>query len=37
MADERTRESLAGFYEALSAAQREQIQVVAMDMWEPYR
>jgi transposase len=36
MADKRTRESLAGFYETLSETQREQIQAVAMDMWEPY-
>jgi transposase len=32
MADERTRASLAGFYEALTPDQREQIQAVAMDM-----
>ena len=36
MADERTSKSLAGFYEALTPEQREQIQAVAMDMWEPY-
>lgn len=36
LADERTRESLAGFYRNLIARQRNGIQAVAMDMWEPY-
>ena len=36
MAEERTGQSLAGFYQTLTPARREQIQAVAMDMWEPY-
>lgn len=36
LADERTRESLAQFYKALTPAQCEQIEAVAVDMWEPY-
>lgn len=36
IADGRTRESLDGYFEALSPAQREGIKAVAMDMWEPY-
>ncbi|MGS1120712.1 ISL3 family transposase [Rhodanobacter sp. UC4436_H3] len=36
MADERTRGSLAEFYETLTPEQCEHIQAVAMDMWDPY-
>lgn len=34
--DGRGRESLEGFYAGLSPGQREGIEAVAMDMWEPY-
>ena len=34
--EERTQESLAAYYQALSAEQRVGIEAVAMDMWEPY-
>jgi transposase len=36
VAEERTCESLAGYYRQLSAPQRQGIQAVAMDMWRPY-
>ncbi|MBX6421760.1 MAG: ISL3 family transposase [Nevskia sp.] len=36
LADERKRESLEGFYNSLTPRQRQGIQAVAMDMWEPY-
>lgn len=36
LADERTRESLEGFYSTLTPRQRDGIEGVAMDMWEPY-
>jgi len=36
LADERKQASLDGYFTALSAAQRAQIEAIAMDMWEPY-
>jgi len=33
---DRTAESLSVFFQQLSAAQREQIKAVCMDMWDPY-
>ena len=36
VADDRKTESLAGYYAALSDAQRQGIEAVAMDLWEPY-
>lgn len=36
LADERTRASLEGFYASLTPEQRDGIEAVAMDMWEPY-
>jgi transposase len=36
VAEDRTRESLAGYYRSLSDEQRAAIEAVAMDMWEPY-
>lgn len=36
VADDRGREALDGFWRGLSEAQREQVEAVAMDMWEPY-
>jgi transposase len=36
LAEHRTGESLAGFYQKLSQEQREGIQAVAMDMHQPY-
>jgi transposase len=36
VADDRTTESLAGYYASLTADQRLGIEAVAMDMWEPY-
>ncbi len=36
LADDRKQESLDGFWGTLTPAQREAIQAVAMDMWEPY-
>ncbi len=32
----RSKESLAGFYAELTPEQRARLQIVAMDMWEPY-
>lgn len=34
--EDRTTESLAAYYRSLSAPQRQAIQAVGMDMWEPY-
>lgn len=34
--EDRTIESLASYYASLSAEQREGIEAVAMDMWQPY-
>lgn len=34
--EERTAESLAQYYQALSPEQRSGLEAVAMDMWEPY-
>jgi transposase len=36
VAEDRTTESLAAYYASLSSVQREGIEAVAMDMWEPY-
>ena len=36
IAAERKQESLDSYFQGLSAEQREGIQAVAMDMWEPY-
>jgi transposase len=36
VADGRTKESLAGFFQGLSAAQQQAIEAVAIDMHEPY-
>lgn len=36
LADDRKQESLDGFWGTLTPAQREGIQALAMDMWEPY-
>ena len=36
LSEDRTTDSLAGYYAALSEAQRQGIEAVAMDMWEPY-
>ena len=36
LADDRTQESLDGFWPTLTPAQRDGITAVAMDMWEPY-
>jgi hypothetical protein len=36
LADERKQPSLDGYFTPLAPAQRDQIEAVAMDMWEPY-
>lgn len=36
VADDRKIESLAGYFQGLTAQQRNGIEAVAMDMWEPY-
>ncbi len=36
VAENRKQSSLDGFWETLTEAQRESIQAVAMDMWDPY-
>ena len=36
IADERRQASLDGYFEKFTAGQLEQIQAVAMDMWEPF-
>jgi transposase len=34
---DRTKASLDGFFQSISQQQRESIETIAMDMWEPYR
>jgi transposase len=34
--EERTEETLRGFYEAMPSSQRASIEAIAMDMWRPY-
>ena len=36
LAEDRKQESLDGFWATLTPAQREGIEAIAMDMWEPY-
>ena len=36
LAEDRKQESLDGFWHTLTPAQREGIEAIAMDMWEPY-
>src|SRR5262245_26609841 len=36
VAPDRTTESLAGYWASLSPTQRDGVEAVAMDMWEPY-
>jgi transposase len=36
VAEDRTQASLDGFWETLTERQRESIEAVAMDMWDPY-
>jgi transposase len=36
VAEDRTAQSLASYFESLSSARRAGIEAVAMDMWEPY-
>jgi transposase len=36
VADDRGKDSLAGFFRELTPAQRDAIEIVAMDMWEPF-
>ena len=36
VAEERRTDSLAAYYQALSDEQRDGLEAVAMDMWEPY-
>ncbi len=36
VADDRKTDSLSPFYESLSALQRQAVECVAMDMWQPY-
>jgi transposase len=36
VADHRGRDALDGFWASLTPSQREQVEAVAMDMWEPY-
>jgi transposase len=36
IADERSEQSLRGYYQGLSQEQRSSIEAVAMDMWKPY-
>jgi hypothetical protein len=36
IAEDRTQKSLDGYYAGLTQAQRDGIEAVAMDMWEPY-
>ena len=36
VADDRGREALDGFWTSLTPEQREQVEAVSMDMWEPY-
>lgn len=37
VAEHRTKESLAGFYQALGPEKCEQIAAVALDLWKPYQ
>jgi transposase len=37
VADDRTAESLAGYFQSLSLEERAAIEAIAMDMWDPYR
>lgn len=37
VADDRTKDTLAGYFEALSIEDRLAIEAIAMDMWDPYR
>jgi transposase len=37
VADDRTAETLAGYFEGLSIEDRLAIEAIAMDMWDPYR
>jgi|SRR5579884_2893501 len=36
VAEDRTTESLAGYWSSLTPVQRDGVEAVAMDMWEPY-
>ena len=36
VADDRGREAMDGFWTGLTPAQREKVEAVSMDMWEPY-
>src|SRR3989454_1159214 len=36
VAEDRTQASLDGFWETLTEGQRESIEAIAMDMWDPY-
>jgi len=36
VADDRKRESIDGFWEGLAPEQKDGVEAVAMDMWEPY-
>jgi transposase len=36
LADERRQTSLDGYFDQFTPTQREQVQAVAMDMWQPY-
>jgi transposase len=36
LSDDRNQDSLDGYFETLTAAQRAAIWAIAMDMWEPY-
>jgi transposase len=37
VADDRTADTLAGYFAALSIGERLAIEAIAMDMWDPYR
>ena len=37
VADDRTAETLAGYFDGLSIEDRLAIEAIAMDMWDPYR
>lgn len=37
VADDRTAETLAGYFDGLSIDERLAIEAIAMDMWDPYR
>lgn len=36
VAEDRTTQSLAGYFQSLTDEQRQSVEAVAMDMWEPY-